>query len=82
MSNRILHKGLKAKVMTAEEAAAMIPNGAILATSGFTGAGYAKAVPLALAKRAVEDCVRRIERAGFGRTEDHDRRAGHAGCRE
>jgi succinyl-CoA:acetate CoA-transferase len=58
MSNRILHKGLKAKVMTAEEAAAMIPNGAILATSGFTGAGYAKAVPLALAKRAVEERTR------------------------
>jgi succinyl-CoA:acetate CoA-transferase len=58
MSNRILHKGLKAKVMTADEAAALIPNGAILATSGFTGAGYPKAVPMALAKRAVEERTR------------------------
>ncbi|WP_242395593.1 acetyl-CoA hydrolase/transferase family protein [Anaeromyxobacter oryzisoli] len=58
MSNRILHKGLKAKVMTAEEAAAMIPNGAILGMSGFTGAGYPKAVPIALAKRAIEERMR------------------------
>jgi succinyl-CoA:acetate CoA-transferase len=55
MSDRILHKGLKAKVMSADAAAAMIPNGAILGMSGFTGAGYPKAVPIALAKRAVED---------------------------
>jgi succinyl-CoA:acetate CoA-transferase len=55
MSDRILHKGLKAKVMSAEAAAAMIPNGAIIGTSGFTGAGYPKAVPIALAKRAVEE---------------------------
>ncbi len=55
MSDRILHSGLKAKVMSAEAAAAMIPNGAILGMSGFTGAGYPKAVPVALAKRAVDD---------------------------
>ena len=55
MSDRILHKGLKAKVMSAEAAAALIPNGAVIGTSGFTGAGYPKAVPIALAKRAVEE---------------------------
>ncbi len=55
MSDRILHKGLKAKVMSAEAAAALIPNGAVIGASGFTGAGYAKAVPIALAKRAVEE---------------------------
>jgi succinyl-CoA:acetate CoA-transferase len=55
MSDRILHKGLKSKVMSAEAAAALIPNGAVLGMSGFTGAGYPKAVPIALAKRAVED---------------------------
>jgi succinyl-CoA:acetate CoA-transferase len=55
MSDRILHKGLKAKVMSVEAAAALIPNGAILGMSGFTGAGYPKAVPVALAKRAVEE---------------------------
>ena len=49
MSNRILNKGLKAKVMSAEAAAALIPNGAVVGMSGFTGAGYPKAVPVALA---------------------------------
>ncbi|WP_145447331.1 succinate CoA transferase [Mucisphaera calidilacus] len=38
--------------MTAEEAAAMIPNGATVGFSGFTPAGAAKAVPSALAERA------------------------------
>ncbi|ABS26678.1 acetyl-CoA hydrolase/transferase family protein [Anaeromyxobacter sp. Fw109-5] len=55
MSDRIQHKGLKAKVMSAEAAAAMIPNGAVVGASGFTGAGYPKAVPIALAKRAVDE---------------------------
>src|SRR5512133_66505 len=55
MSDRILHKGLKSKVMSAEAAAEMIPNGAIVGMSGFTGAGYPKAVPIALAKRAIEE---------------------------
>ncbi len=55
MSDRILHSGLAAKVMSAEAAAAMIPNGAVLGMSGFTGAGYPKAVPIALAKRAVDE---------------------------
>ena len=55
MSNRILHQGLKAKVMSAEAAAALIPNGSVLGMSGFTGAGYPKAVPIALAKRALDE---------------------------
>ncbi|WP_242339395.1 MULTISPECIES: acetyl-CoA hydrolase/transferase family protein [Anaeromyxobacter] len=55
MSDRIQHKGLKAKVMSAEAAAALIPSGAVLGASGFTGAGYPKAVPIALAKRAVDE---------------------------
>ena len=54
MADRILHKGLKAKVMSAEAAAALIPNGAVLGMSGFTGAGYPKAVPIALSKRALD----------------------------
>ena len=52
---RVLNKGLWSKIMSAEAAAAMIPNGGTIATSGFTGAGYPKAVPLALAKRAVDE---------------------------
>jgi succinyl-CoA:acetate CoA-transferase len=58
MSDRILHKGLKAKVMSADAAAALIPNGAVVGMSGFTGAGYPKAVPVALSKRAVEERLR------------------------
>lgn len=38
--------------LTADEAAALIPDGALVAFSGFTPAGAAKAVPRALAKRA------------------------------
>ena len=38
--------------MTAEEAAELIPNGAMIGFSGFTPAGAAKAVPEALAHRA------------------------------
>jgi succinyl-CoA:acetate CoA-transferase len=55
---RVLNKSLWSKIMPAEAAAALIPNGATIATSGFTGAGYPKAVPLALAKRAVEEKTR------------------------
>ena len=40
--------------LTAEEAAALIPNGAMMAVSGFTPAGAPKAVPRALARRARE----------------------------
>jgi succinate CoA transferase len=45
--------------LTAEEAAELIPHGAMVAFSGFTPAGAAKAVPLALADRA-----RRLHAAG------------------
>ena len=38
-------------VMTADEAAALIPPGANVGMSGFTGAGYPKAVPQAIARR-------------------------------
>lgn len=43
---------IKDKNMTAEEAAELIVNGETIGASGFTPAGYPKAVPMALAKRA------------------------------
>ena len=49
--SRILCSALQHLVMSAEEAAAMIPAGANVGMSGFTGAGYPKAVPGALAER-------------------------------
>ena len=51
LSDRIRHTGLRQKIMSAEDAAALIPAGANVGTSGFTGAGYPKAVPKALARR-------------------------------
>ena len=51
-SSRIRHAGFAARVKSADEAAAMIPHGATVGMSGFTGSGYPKAVPLALAERA------------------------------
>src|SRR5690606_26674761 len=51
MSERIAHAGLAARRMSAEEAAALIQPGMAVGMSGFTGAGYPKAVPHALAAR-------------------------------
>ncbi|MGR7027122.1 acetyl-CoA hydrolase/transferase family protein [Geodermatophilus sp. URMC 62] len=51
---RIRHAGLRRKVVPAEEAAALITPGSTVGMSGFTGAGYPKAVPLALARRIAE----------------------------
>ncbi|MHC3126704.1 acetyl-CoA hydrolase [Brevundimonas sp. GN22] len=50
----IRNQALKSKVMSAEDAAALIPNGANVGMSGFTGSGYPKAVPSALATRMTE----------------------------
>lgn len=49
---RIRNQALMSKVVSAEEAAALIKDGMTIGTSGFTPAGYPKAVPLAVAKRA------------------------------
>ena len=49
-SGRILCKQLLPKVMSAEAAAALVPHRANVGMSGFTGAGYPKAVPKALAE--------------------------------
>ena len=51
MHDRIAHPGLAARRMTAEQAASLIQSGMSVGMSGFTGAGYPKAVPLALAGR-------------------------------
>jgi hypothetical protein len=49
-SDRIRLKSLLDKVVSAEEAARFIKNGMTIGMSGFTRAGEAKAVPLALAE--------------------------------
>ena len=54
MNERIKCEKYLSKVMTADEAAKLIYPGATIGLSGFTPAGHAKAVPLAIAKRAEE----------------------------
>lgn len=51
IKDRVRNAALHAKIVSAEEAAAIIKPGMNLGTSGFTPAGYPKAVPLALAER-------------------------------
>src|SRR3954465_3277436 len=51
---RIHHSALARKVVPADEAAARIAPGTTVGMSGFTGAGYPKEVPLALARRITE----------------------------
>ena len=63
-AGRIQHAGLRTKLMTAEQAAALIQPGWNVGMSGFTGAGYPKAVPLALAHH-IEAAHARIASAGF-----------------
>src|SRR6476646_117942 len=56
--SHIRHGALADKVMSAEEAAGLIEPGSNVGMSGFTGAGYPKAVPTALARRITEASAR------------------------
>ncbi len=57
-SARVLNKTLAQRAMSAEEAAALIDSGTSIGMSGFTGSGYPKAVPMALARRIAEANLR------------------------
>jgi succinyl-CoA:acetate CoA-transferase len=52
---------MKSKLMTAQEAAELIKDGEVIATSGFTPAGYPKVIPIALAEK-----VKRLRSEGIG----------------
>lgn len=52
MDSRLRCRELKSKVMSAKEAAKFFKDGMVVGTSGFTPAGYPKAVPLEIANRA------------------------------
>ena len=52
MYNRISSREVDAKVTTAAAAAQLIKDGMTVGMSGFSQAGYPKAVPMALARRA------------------------------
>ncbi|GAB3710981.1 acetyl-CoA hydrolase/transferase family protein [Mariniluteicoccus flavus] len=58
MSNRIKHPAFQSKVMSAHDAAALIRPGMNVGMSGFTGAGYPKEVPVALAQHIREATAR------------------------
>lgn len=51
VQTRIGCESLRSKVMSAEEAASLIQSETTVGMSGFTGSGYPKSVPLALASR-------------------------------
>jgi succinyl-CoA:acetate CoA-transferase len=53
--NRVLNPELRQRIMSADEAAALIRNGDNIGMSGFTGSGYAKEFPPALARRMDRD---------------------------
>ncbi|WP_460272310.1 acetyl-CoA hydrolase/transferase family protein [Celeribacter sp. ULVN23_4] len=50
-AKRHVPQSLQSKIMSAEDAASLIGNGTTIGMSGFTGSGYPKAVPQALARR-------------------------------
>lgn len=56
--DRVLHPELAQRVMSGEEAAALIQPGSQIGMSGFTGSGYPKAVPMALARRVADAHLR------------------------
>jgi succinyl-CoA:acetate CoA-transferase len=51
---RVLNPTLAQKIMSADEAAALIRSGDQIGMSGFTGSGYPKEVPVALARRMAD----------------------------
>ena len=53
-ASRIHNAALRSKIMSADEAANLITSGVNVGMSGFTGAGYPKEVPSALAKRIMD----------------------------
>lgn len=52
LAQRVLYPDFLSRSMSATEAAALIPAGATVGMSGFTGAGYPKALPQAIAAHA------------------------------
>ncbi len=53
-NSRILNADFRSKIMSADEAAKLILPGDTVGMSGFTGAGYPKEIPLALARHITE----------------------------
>lgn len=73
LSDRIRYKPLLNKITSPEQAATLIKDGMTIGMSGFTKAGDAKAVPLAMAKRAKTDPfkITLVTGASLGYNVDH-----------
>jgi succinyl-CoA:acetate CoA-transferase len=78
--DRIGPTSLWGKVVGAEEAAMHIKDGMVVGMSGFTRAGDAKVVPLALAERAAEDKLKITLLTGASLGSDVDKTLAQAGC--
>ncbi len=70
---RIGSDALMQRLMTAADAARLITDGMVVGMSGFTRAGDAKAVPLALAHRALTDPLKITLMTGASLGHDIDR---------
>ncbi len=79
IENRIRRKSLLDKITTPEAAAALIEDGMIIGMSGFTRAGDAKAVPIAMAKKARTDPFKITLITGASLGHDIDRMLTEAG---
>ncbi len=79
LHDRIRHPALHSKVMSAAEAASFIKNGMTLGMSGFTRAGEAKAVPMALAERAKSEPLKITLFTGASLGNDLDKTLAEAG---
>ena len=55
LADRMQYADFQSRIMTADEAARFVSNGDIVGMSGFTGAGYPKVLPTAIAARAREE---------------------------
>ena len=78
-SDGIRLKSLLDKVVSSEEAARFIKNGMTIGMSGFTRAGEAKAVPLALAERAAREQLKITLMTGASLGNDLDKILTQAG---
>ncbi|SHJ24293.1 succinyl-CoA:acetate CoA-transferase [Roseomonas rosea] len=78
-NHRIRRPSLLDKVCTPEQAARLIQDGMTVGMSGFTRAGEAKAVPLAMAERAMVDPFQITLMTGASLGNDIDRRLTEAG---
>lgn len=78
--SRIRLESLHNKVMTAEEAAALIEDGMVVGSSGFTKAGDSKVVLPALAERAKKENVKITLMTGASLGHDTDGKLAEAGA--